>query len=389
MTSHLASRRHLFWTLIVAWDVACVAITAWCGARTAEAWRAEASRDATQRGVPSAQAGDEIPWPQDAQYVVDPVVGHRPKSGLDRRFLMGPLGGEAQKLRRRHDGLGLIRDVEDPTGAALAASPRVLLIGDSHLMGVVANADNAAAVLERRLRAQPTLANAVMLNASAGYYSLWQLVLRARTLANPIAADVLVLGVFLGNDFIELEDVARPHLNDASQEQPPDPKPPAETTSARRTWLGRDDRDLLFWQGLNQACYFHQRPERIAPVVAKARHCIEQAQALTREHNAQLLVALIPSYDVAFPTRAAALGERVAEVVTSGANGRLRAELRALLAQLGIPCIDVLESFQADGRDALYATDYHIFVEGHRLLAEALTEPLSESLAAALSKLPR
>jgi len=31
---------------------------------------------------------------------------------------------------------------------------------------------------------------------------------------------------------------------------------------------------------------------------------------------------------------------------------------------------------RADGRDALYARDFHIYVEGHRLVAEALVEPV-------------
>ncbi len=357
--------------MLVVWVVACLAAAAWIGVRMIRAWR--------DRRVEVTLFGDadETPWPADAQLAVDPVVGWRPRRNADFRMRIAPLGGERVRVLRHHDNLGLIRtdDVRE-----LPGPPRVLLVGDSHLMGVVSNADNAADVLERSLRASPGLGRAAVLNGSSGLYSLYQDVLRARSLVDALRPGLLVIAVFLGNDFVELEDLGRPHLDDAGAEQPKDEKPPPETTSSRRSWLGLPEDDRLFWQGLNQACCFHQQPDRIEPALAKARRCVELADKLAQARRMSLVFALVPSYDLVFPERAAARGERVAEVVSAGINARLRDGLRALLAERGLDCVDLLETFRQDGRDALYAADYHIFIEGHRLLAEALLEPVAAAL---------
>jgi lysophospholipase L1-like esterase len=291
---------------------------------------------------------------------------------------VAPLGGEATRARRHHDGLGLIRAGD---GSELGGPPRVLLVGDSHLMGVVPNAENASDRLERSLRAQPGLERASVLNASCGFYSLHQLVLRARSLADRLRPDLIVLAVFLGNDFVELEDTGRPHLDDALVERPADASPPPETTSARQKKLDPAGEDALFWQGLNQACFFAEHPERLEPVLSKARRSIELAQELARAGSIPLLITLVPSYDLVFPERTRSRSAAVAEVVAAGANATLRARFLALLAELQVPSVDVVDAFEKDGRDALYATDYHLHAEGHRLLAEALVGPVTAALS--------
>jgi lysophospholipase L1-like esterase len=387
MSTRSSTRRRAFWSLLIAWDATCIALSA--DAARKIALRHEPAAD--PEGEPAATAdlastsAGEIPWPHDPQYVLEETVGHRPRAHVERRFRMGPFGGERERLLRRHGAEGVITtDVtevaKDCDDLFAMGPPRVLLLGDSHLMGVVANADNAAQLLEDRLRDGTELLCATVVNAAAGYYSLWQLVLRARTLAAPIGADAIVPVVFLGNDFIELEDVGRPHLDDALAERPTCADPPPETTSERRRWLERADDDLLFWQGLNQAAWFHQRPDRIAPVLAKAGRCLDALVELSHSSRADLQVALLPSYDMVFPDRAAALGPRVAEALGSAANARLRDGLKSLLAERGISAIDLQDEFRADGRDVLYALDGHIHVAGHRLLGEALARSLLPAL---------
>ncbi len=385
MPSRSPARRRAFWSLLLAWDAACLALAAGTVQELAARREAADDMEPARPGAGSEAATAEIPWPHDSQYVQDPIVGHRPRAGVERKFRMGPFGGERERRLRRHGVHGVI--TTDVTAAAAdlddlfaMGPPNVLLLGDSHLMGVVTNAENAAQRLEDGLRDEPGLLGATVINGAAGYYSLWQLVLRARTLAAPTGAAAIVPVVFLGNDFLELEDVGRPHLDDATAERPARSDPPAETTSARRRWLGRPDDDLLFWQGLNQAAYFHQQPDRIAAVLAKAARCLDAALELARAQQAELQVALLPSYDLAFPERAAALGPRVAEALASSANLRLRDGLRTQLAERGIATIDLLDAFRADGRDELYALDGHLFVAGHRCLADALARSLAPVL---------
>jgi hypothetical protein len=90
----------------------------------------------------------------------------------------------------------------------------------------------------------------------------------------------------------------------------------------------------------------------------------------------------VPSYDLVFPDRLIAHGGRIAETMRAGANARLRDRFRSLLAECGATGVDVVERFREDGRDLLYADDFHLFIEGHRLLAEAMVEPVAAALKA-------
>jgi hypothetical protein len=331
--------------------------------------------------VSTGSSGDDLPSARGELYAFDPVVGVRPRRSLEIRFVIHPLhvaptGGGRDKVTRRTDNLSLVRrdDVVE-----LAPGPRVLLVGDSHLMGVVSNADNASDLLEGRLHADG-LGGAAVYNGSCGFYSIYQDVLRMRTLRDALRPDLFLLVVFLGNDFIELEDLSVPHLDDALAERPADPHPPAETTSARIAWLGLPE-EQLFWQGLNQACYLHLHPERFEPIAAKARRSLELLRDLARDSSADVLVTLLPSFDLVFPERVAALNERARQVQATDANGRLRARLLADAKALGLATVDPLDAFRADGREDLFATDYHIFLRGHVLLAAQIAPALEAALA--------
>lgn len=332
--------------------------------------------------VSTGSSGDDLPSARGELYAIDPIVGVRPRRSLEIRFVIHPLhvaptGGGRDKVTRRTDNLSLVRrdDVVE-----LASGPRVLLVGDSHMMGVVSNEDNAADLLESRLHSDG-FGGAAVYNGSCGFYSLYQDVLRMRTLRDALRPDLFLLVVFLGNDLIELEDLSVPHLDDALAERPADPHPPAETTSARIAWLGLPE-EQLFWQGLNQACYLHLHPERFEPICAKARRSLELLRDLARESSADVLVALLPGYDLVFPERVAAISERTREVEATGANGRLRQRLLADAKELGLPTVDPLDAFRADGREDLFATDYHIFLRGHALLAAQIAPALEAALRA-------
>jgi hypothetical protein len=252
------------------------------------------------------------------------------------------------------------------------------------MMGVVSNADNASDLLEARLRAHGH-PDAAVYNAACGFYSLYQEVLRLRVTAPRLAPAVLVDVVFLGNDFVELEDHSAPHLDDALAERPADAAPPPETTSERMQWLALPE-EALFWQGMNQAAYFQLRPERFEPVCAKARHCLELLRDLARARDAEALVVLLPSYDLVFADRVAALNERARQVVATGANAKLRERLLIDARALGLATVDPLDAFRADGNEDLYAHDYHIFVRGHALLAEQIAPALEAAVAARARK---
>jgi hypothetical protein len=359
-----SARRRLFYGLIALTWLAALA----SAAVVARVWRESGGQLPL---IDAPPAGEEV-WGLDKFTVRDPVVGFRPRRDFVGRLRMGPLGGEPRPHERRQNNLGLIRteDVHE-----LPDARRVLLLGDSHMMGVVDNADNASDVLERALRERSGDPNASVYNAACGNYSLYQYVLRARTLVDRLRPDTIVAVIFLGNDLLELEYVGRPHLDDALVERPAAAETSPPLAMERWKALGRPDQGM-FWQGLNQAAYLRGSPKRVRPVLAKMRRSMELLAKLAAERDAALLVALLPGYDLVFPERAAARNQAVRALVDGNPNVNVRAELLAALAELGIPYVDLLDRFRADGRDAIYALDRHIYVEGHRHVAEALLGPV-------------
>jgi hypothetical protein len=361
----LGSRtRHRFYSilLVVPWLMALGAAVA-----LVSGWREEG------RAVPLIDPEPEKSW-RSRYSVGDPVVGWRARRSVVSRHRGAPLGGQPVRHVRVHNNLGLIRS-DDLT--ELPEGRRVLLVGDSHLMGVVSNHENAADVLEQLARETSGRADWFVFNASCGNYSLYQYVLRARTLMERLKPDTLLVVIFAGNDLLELEDVQRPHIDDRGAERPAASEPVPETMTRRLLTLGlTQDQQGLFWQGLNQATYLRDYPQRQRPMLSKMRRSLELLVELASHHEVTLLVAVLPSFDLIFPDRVAAMSEPLQRLMARNVNVNLYASLVSTLYELGIPTVDLRNQFRVAERDGLYADDYHIYVGGHRVVAEALLTPL-------------
>ncbi len=319
----------------------------------------------------------EVLWNKHKEYVRDEVVGHRCRRNWTIRSQIAPLGSKQRVSCVRHyNNQGFISalDFEEPLG-----TPRLLLIGDSHLTGVVMTERNASSLLEAGLRNRTPAKGALVVNASAAFYSLYQLVLRMRALKEFVRPQFLIAVVFMGNDFVELEDIGRPHLDDEGNECPADPDPPKETTSERRKWLGLSD-ELLFWQGLNQAAYFFLRPDRMEAIERKTRICLELLKVEATAASARLMVVQLPSYDVVFPDGARALSENAERLVDAGLARHWHQRFGEMLREGEVESIDLLPAFEECGEPSIYASDYHIFEKGHFLVARALFDRLAPAM---------
>lgn len=318
-------------------------------------------------------------------YVVDPVVGFRaPRSATFKIKMMALDATELETVERRSNNLGFVRE-DDLVGEL--PGPRVLVVGDSHTLGVVDTDDNLGPVLERDLREHDGLGDALVLNAGCGYYSLYQYVLRARTLVEPIRPDVVVVVVFAGNDFLDLENQRYPHLDDALIERPPAESPPPQTTSARQEWLQlpQDDAvkfymDSAFWQGLNQAAYLHRHPDRRDSIRSKASRCVELMDELSEHHDFEVVWALLPSVDLIFPQHLRTASEVAGTVVDSGVQREMFEWFAHELERKEAKFVDLRPAFERDGRLSLYAVDFHIWREGHRLVAEGVAPLVRDAL---------
>jgi hypothetical protein len=214
-------------------------------------------------------------------------------------------------------------------------------------------------------------------NASCDNYSLYQYVLRARTLIDRLRPDTLLAVIFVGNDLLELEDLGRPHVDDNGVERRAVSDPLPETATRRLVALRLTlQQQGLFWQGLNQASYFRDYPQRMRPMLSRMRRSLELLSELAANYDAALVVAVLPSFDLIFPERVAAVNDQARALMARSVNVNLHAALVATLYELGISTVDLRERFRTEATEDFYADDHHIYVGGHRLLADALVAPL-------------
>ena len=62
-------------------------------------------------------------------------------------------------------------------------------------------------------------------------------------------------------------------------------------------------------------------------------------------------------------------------------NDRLEADFSAILSSHGQEFVDLLPVFKAHKSPTLYAGDYHVWQEGHRLLADAVAPLVKAQLS--------
>lgn len=320
---------------------------------------------------------DAPQWAGEGWLVVDPVAGFRPRRAALYRFTIAALGDPVTetvtKLRDRH---AFLRTHELP---AVLDRPAVVAVGDSHVDGVVPTPDNFTSLLEDGLTKAGS--PCYVLNAGCGFYSLWQEVLRARDLLSAWGARAVVVVVFLGNDFLDLENPRFPHLDDALHELPPDAASTWNQIGDRLTRLALPkDHEQQFWQGLNQALYLRDHPDRLAVLLRKAEHAIAAMQSAAAAAGARVVWTLLPSFDLVFARETAELSPLAREVVQGGGNRPLRDAFAAALQRAGATVVDLEPAFAADGQRSLYADDFHVFRRGHRLLAATLQPELADAL---------
>jgi hypothetical protein len=369
------SRRRVFVAVYVVFLAACLAVSA-VVVRRILAVRRERVRFEEIKPIPR---GDVL-WPTDPQYVVDEKVGWRPRPNFQFQYpFKSNDGKEGRELSRRHNDMGFLDEVD--WSARPPGRPCVLLVGDSHMMGVVSNKENAAALLQDALAPAFASAPPSVINGASGSYSLYQYYLRAAELADVVRPKVLVVVVYMGNDFHEMEDTGRPHLDDELRAQPAGPRLFTDRAVKRLDLLGLPA-DLNN-QGTNQASYFAEMPERREKVLAKAGRTVELIAALARDRGFETQWVLLPSYDMVFPEVVRRMSPRGAALMGQRLNDRLDAEFSAILSAHGQKFVDLLPVFKAHKSPTLYAGDYHIWQEGHRLLADAVAPELKARLSAA------
>ena len=285
----------------------------------------------------------------------------RPGNVLTRKWPEHPNG----KYQRVVNAQGFSR--EGPI-SGVQPSLRVLVVGDSHLQGVVSTSENLCAVMEAELALVRPGETVEVLNAGQGGTSFYNyLAVVERYLE--LKPNVVVCLAYTGNDFggaIELrrmfEAITIEHWN---------------AVSDQRTRALRQSKLPGLGQCLHQALSLMDNPETEAiGVDAGCEVMVELAQTC-EAHGIGFVCVRLPSAFVAQPDRYKShIEDGVATVKLGDApfevEPRISLEWMTRLAGRGVEVVDLAPSFASIDRDLYWHRDLHLSVEGHRAAAEVL-----------------
>lgn len=329
----------------------------------------------------------------------------------------------------RTNNLGLRRNTDTasvkPTGTL-----RILVLGDSQTEGMVNNEEAYSAGLERALNeapvAQERQRKVEVLNAAASGYSPLLEYLWLRERGRALKPDLVLLALYAGNDIGELlmhyEDFggfgprfALPFLeqtNSGWHIEPPGTdagvwgcvdwslQTHLRVYALVRRVLPRtqppDDRTFQrvltrcsgCAQSMWQAFVAHGDPSALAGAFSKLDYLLRQFQIESAQLKTRLVVVIIPSKleveaerTTGVPQAMAACGLRYDAIAFDAA---VRRRIVALAEGHGILTVDLQPSLRAAalerGQPLFWQLDWHLDVEGHRVVTQQLLPVVSRLL---------
>jgi hypothetical protein len=343
----------------------------------------------------------------------DPYVGHVHAPDLDIRVPFEEHPEGYFDLVTESNGL---REDADVLIEKADSVQRVLILGDSHTDATVFNRESYPNVLESLMLDGGI--NVEVLNAGVSDYDPLQELLWYTYYGRDYSPDVVVLGVYVGNDLLEMQGFdtiaieAGQLMIDGARHVPVD-QPLGERFSE---WLGQfyiysivrwsvipavvSEADPgghnrafqvcrgCYWQSLNQASRFEKQEIDYDSAVARFREIVMELDQFVRAEGGQLVVLLIP-------TKRQVEGESIDEeqyLETAGELGlsgdgldfddRALADMIAVLDESGLPYINPLATLREAavilGGPLYYETDWHLNPDGHTRIAVILYRYFTE-----------
>lgn len=246
---------------------------------------------------------------------------------------------------------------------------RILVVGDSHTEGVVANAQSFANVLERLLvedGGEPV----EVINGGVGGTGPYSFlgVMKKYAYLQP---DMVIATLYNGNDIMNALTVSDFFSKRESRRRHAAYQKKLIDTLANYTPLP---------QGFNQAYYLAFAPEDI-PVALEATVAAFQRMAdYCAEHEMRFAVLLLPSKpDVDTDDSETVTGMLASLDITRkdlAVNLELARRAADLLRARGVSVVDPTEAMRAVRRPLYWKSDHHLNIAGHALVAQALREEL-------------
>jgi hypothetical protein len=295
-------------------------------------------------------------------YTVNPILGHshRPNAVREVPWPEHPLG---------------IRSDRDHKVEKAAGSLRILVVGDSHMDGVVYNSESFATIIEALLNQNSQISRFESLNVAAGYYGPDEY-LACATAYDYLAPDHFLVGLYSGNDFLDAAKRVETFIADGMT------RPSGYKSRLRRA---QHIHDGAVAQILNQAFYFKTFPHMKIRVLDNVEAIFRELHRKTALKKMTLTVMLIPTkWDV----EQSAIGGKFFEA--AGALGlsredldlaaKLSSELAGRLVWAGIRTWTLPVAAHRPYSPIFWQRDYHLNVTGHGLLARLIAPSLITQL---------
>jgi len=255
---------------------------------------------------------------------------------------------------------------------------RIVVAGDSHTQGFVDLDESYANVLEARLRAADESRSVDVLNAGVAYTGpRCYLGMLRRTLALELRPEVFIAGLFIGND---LHDEMRLDLALRGETGPTAPEGYWEPLRAVS-----DAAQGPVAQGFNQLYRYKHFPEEAERALELVIESYERMQELCAAEGILLVALVLPTkmdVDLDDDRERISSCQRQLELTDEEMRANQLAARRfvAAMQERGILCVDPTDAMLRADKPSYWRSDYHLNVDGHRLVAELLNEALAGRL---------
>lgn len=238
---------------------------------------------------------------------------------------------------------------------------RIIIIGDSHIDGVVANSESVAAVLAKNNPSWDVL------NAGVGTTNPTHYLLMFTKNLN-LQLDVAIVVIYIGND---LGGMLAGTDQAFSNKRPPNYFSRLKKATA--------DAPKAVWQGLNQSYLFQHFPEQKSLSIQLAVKRLQEIETLAGENQIQTRFLILPSKleiewaldEKTLNSTTETLGlskEKILEDIEF-----LKKNLIAEAAKQKLVVYDTSTYFKEQPGEKFWKQDYHLNILGHKLLANFIT----------------
>jgi hypothetical protein len=348
-------------------------------------------------------------------WVHHPIIGHVHPANLNIEIPFPEHPGGKFQLLTNNQGL---REDGETHFQKQAGVLRLLILGDSHTDGTVNSAETYPNVLEDLLNDQGEAVE--VLNAGVSGYSPLQEFLWFHVFGKRYRADIVMIGLYMGNDLAELEEFQQLSVTGDGLVYL-DGQPLESRRRSLGEWL--DDtlkRSYLYlllqqglpkilghgagsipeqafrvcrgcyWQSLYQSYRFKSSESDLDEAVDHLKVVLSDLSQEVDANGGRLVVVLIPTKRQVEGSQAGgAQFNQAADILGLSSGQRFFDDValnsvKALGKSQGWEIVDLLpflrQQFLQSGGPLYYETDWHLNLAGHRQVARGLLEYFSSTL---------